>query len=272
MAIYTLSNIPSMRAQRYLNISQRSLNTALERLSSGKKINHASDDPAGMLLSTRFTRSIQAWETGANNLQMATDLLNTADSFSTIIREDVERLNELANQSLNGLLSDNERALLDEEFQAILPEINRLATNTKYLGLTIFSGALSVEVKAGEGSTNVVTVSISGLSTTALQINGQSIGNQGAASTALSAIGAAFSVLAGALAEIGAKASAFTKSMDATDALVENLAASKATIMNADLAKETTNLTNSQIVVQSGISALVQANSAQTLALSLLGG
>ncbi|MCM8827071.1 MAG: hypothetical protein NC904_06100 [Candidatus Omnitrophica bacterium] len=284
MPIYTLTNIPSMRAQRYLGIAQRVLNITLERLSSGKRINRAQDDAAGLLLVTRFTKSIQAWETGGNNLRMGLDLLSTADSFTSIILEDLHRLNELANQANNGLLSDDERELLNMEFREIVPEIQRLALNTRFLGKTLLTGSLAVNVQAGEGASNVVSVVIrwmsGGAGSGGLTIGGNGLNisalSIGTASEALSTLQSlslyAFPRITNFMANIGAQAAAFTKSVDATDALVENLISSRGRIENADLAKETTNLTNYQIVVQSGISALVQANAAQTLALALLGG
>jgi len=274
MPIFVLTNIPSMRAQRHLGVAQRALNTTLERLASGKRINRAEDDPAGLLVSNRLTRSIQSWQAGSDNLSMGLDLLHTADSYTTIILEDLERLNELANSAYNGLLSDTERALLNKEFTQIIPEIQRLAANTKFLGQTLLAGNLQVSVQAGEGTGNVVTVQIGTLTTggTGLNISALTVSTQAQASTSLGALSDAFTQMTSVIAQIGAQAAAFTKSVDATDALVENLTAAQSRIMNADLAEETTNLTNSQIIVQSGISALVQANSAQTLALALLGG
>ncbi|MBD3268622.1 MAG: hypothetical protein GF379_00365, partial [Candidatus Omnitrophica bacterium] len=247
MPIYTLSNIPSMRAQRYLGVSQRSLNTTLERLASGKRINNAQDDPAGLLLTTRFNRSITGWSQGAENLRMGLDLLSTADSFTTIILEDLNRLDELANESLNGLYSDEERALIDKEFQEIIPEIQRLATNTKYLGKTLLTGSLAVSIQSGEGSGNVVTVQIGCLTTggNGLNVDGLTISTQAQASAVLSVLNAtSFNQINSVMAEIGAQASAFTKSVDATDALVENLSSARDRIYLADLAAETTNLTN----------------------------
>ncbi|MBD3246397.1 MAG: hypothetical protein GF333_05235 [Candidatus Omnitrophica bacterium] len=274
MPIYVASNIPSERAQRYLGIAQRSLNTTLERLASGKRINSAQDDPAGLLMSNRLTRAVQAWDQGASNMRMGLDLLQTADSFMTIIEEDLLRMDELARESMNGLLTDDERNLLNKEFTEIIPEITRLTENTKYLGQTLFTG-LSVSLVAGEGAGNVVTVMINGMTTGAaggLSITSLTIGTFSQASVAVGVLSAqAFPLLTSVIAQIGAQANAFTKSVDATDALVENLTAGRDRILLADLAQETTNLTNNQIIVQSGISALVQANSAQTLALGLLG-
>ncbi|MBN2483047.1 MAG: hypothetical protein JXD21_02435 [Candidatus Omnitrophica bacterium] len=274
MPLYILSNIPSMRAQRHLGVQQRGLNTTLERLASGKRINTAKDDPAGLLLSTRLGKSVTAWTSGSNSLNMGLDLIATADSFLTILVEDLERLYQLASDAMNGLLSNGERSLLNEEYSRILPEMQRLALNTKFLDQTLLAGGMTVSIRVGEGAGNNVTIMIGALTYGggALAISNTSITSQGAASAALQALSNAFSSIGQVIAEIGAQGNAFTKSVDAQNALVENLSAAKGRIMNADLAVETTNLTNQQIVVQSGISALVQANSAQTLALALLGG
>lgn len=274
MPMYVLNNIPSMRAQRHLGVQQRGLNTTLERLASGKRINNAKDDPAGLLLSTRLGKSVTAWNSGTNSLEMGLDLLSTADSYLTILVEDLSRLYQLASDAMNGLLSDGERALLDEEFQEIIPEMDRLAVNTKFLDQTLLAGSLVATIRVGEGTGNNVNITIGTLTIGAngLNIDTLSITSLQAASAALQALSNAFSSINQVIAEIGAMGNAFTKSVDAQKALVENLSAAQGRIMNADLAEETTNLTNQQIVVQSGISALVQANSAQTLALALLGG
>jgi flagellin len=274
MPLYVLTNIPSMRAQRHLGVSQRGLNTTLERLASGKRINSAKDDPAGLLLSTRLGKSVTAWQSGSNSLNMGLDLIATADSFLTILVDDLERLYQLASDAMNGLLSNGERSLLNEEYSRILPEMQRLALNTKFLDQTLLAGGMTVSIRVGEGTGNNVTIQIGALTYGggALAISNTSITSQGAASAALQALSNAFSSIGQIIAEVGAQGNAFTKSVDAQNALVENLTAAKGRILNADLAVETTNLTNQQIVVQSGISALVQANSAQTLALALLGG
>jgi flagellin len=284
MPIYVLSNIPSIRAQRNLGITQRALNTTLERLATGKRINRASDDPAGLLLSSKETKSIVAWNQGAENMRLGLDMLNTADSFTTIILEDLQRLNELANAAKNGLISDEERALLDLEFQQIIPEIDRLGENTQFLGRTLLGGGVSVEVQAGEGINNVITVRLKWISAGAsggltsgaaggLAIDTLSIDTLANASNALTTLSRlSFPRIHDFMSRVGAQSAAFIKSVDATDALVENLTAARDRILLADLAEETTNLTNNQIIVQSGISALVNANAAQTLALALLGG
>lgn len=263
-----------MSAQRNLGIQQRSLNTTLERLASGKRINSAKDDPAGLLLATRFGKSVTAWQSGTNSLNLGLDLISTADSYLTVMVEDMERLYQLASDAMNGLLSNDERALLNEEFTRIIPEMQRLALNTKFLDQTLLAGGMTVSIRAGEGAGNNVTIQIGTLTTgnNGLDISALTIGTQAAASAALSGLSMGFSTLNQVIAEIGAQGNAFTKSADAQGALVENLMAAKSRILNADLAAETTNLTNQQIVVQSGISALVQANSAQTLALGLLQG
>jgi flagellin len=283
MPIYVLSNIPSIRAQRNLGITQRALNTTLERLATGKRINRASDDPAGLLLSSKETKSIVAWNQGAENMRLGLDMLNTADSFTTVILDDLQRLNELANASKNGLISDEERALLDLEFQQILPEIDRLGENTQFLGRTLLGGGVSVEVQAGEGVNNVITVRLKWISAGAsggltsgangLGIDTLSIDTLANASNALTTLSRlSFPRIHDFMSRVGAQSAAFIKSVDATDALVENLTAARDRLLLADLAEETTNLTNNQIIVQSGISALVNANAAQTLALALLGG
>jgi flagellin len=269
-------NANSLFAQTNLAVKQRAMSTALERLSSGLRINHSSDDAAGFLLSLQMQFQIVGVDAGTNNLSMAIDLLNTADSYTRTISDDMTRMVDLASQAKNQLLTGNQRTALNFEFQELLDEIQRLTTNATYNGRTLLDGGLNgVTVQTGASNGDIVIVSIGTMTTGAvagLGISMLSIGTFTAAMSAISMINSAVNIiLSPNVASIGAQAAGWLKSVDAQQMYSTNLKAARSRIVDADIAVETTNMTNAQVVVQSGIAALAQANSAQTLALGLIG-
>jgi flagellin len=273
MPLRILTNTQSLFAQANLGISQKGLNQALERLSSGLRINHAYDDPAGFLFALQMTFNITGEQSGTNNLHMAIDMLNTADSYTRTISEDMSRMSDLATQAHNGLLTGDQRAGLNYEFQELYAEIQRLATNASYNGKTLLDGGiLGSTVQSGFSVSDFVQISINALTQTALfGAAAMTISTMVGASTAIGIVNSGVTtVLSPAVAALGAQAAGWMKSADAQDFYTTNLKAARSRIQDADVAAETTNLTNYQVIVQSGIAALAQANSAQTLALGLL--
>jgi len=268
-------NKDALFSQTNLGITQRKLSSALERLSSGLRINHSYEDPAGFLFSVQMQFQILGVDTGTNNLTMAIDALNTADSYTRTITEDMQRMVELSYQAKNAILTDQQRSTLNSEFMEIIEEIQRLATNAVYNGRALLNGSLQgLTIQTGFSSTDVVSLSIptltignSGLAISALSISGSMTWAQ----SAVQQINfSSVSLLGPTIAAIGAQASGWLKSADAQAAYSTNLKAARSRIIDADLAQETVNLTNAQVVVQSGIAALAQANQAQTMALGLL--
>jgi flagellin len=268
-------NKDALFAQTNLGIVQRNLTQALEHLSSGLRINHAWEDPAGLLLATQMQFQITGVDAGVNNLNMAVDLLNTADSFTRTITENLTRMTDLAYQAKNGLLTTAQRTTLNSEFVELIDEIERLATNATYNGRVLLDGSLSaVSVQTGASAADAVTVSIPTLTIggAGLGISALTITSMPAAQSAISMIETATRfTLAPAIAAIGAQSAGWLRSADAMSIYSTNLKAARSRIIDADIATETTKLTNAQVVVQSGIAALAQANAAQTLALGLIG-
>lgn len=269
-------NKDALFAQTNLGIVQQKLTTALEHLSSGLRINHAWEDPAGLLLSTQMQFNIVGVDAGTYNLRMSVDLLNTADSFTRTITENMQRMTDLAYQARNALLTTAQRQSLNFEFRELIDEIGRLTVNATYNGRVLLDGSLAnVTIQVGVSAADTVTLSIPTLTIGAngLGISALTIGSMPAALSAISMLGTAASgVLSPAIAAIGAQAAGWSKSADAMEIYSTNLKAARSRIIDADIAVETTNLTNAQVVVQSGIAALAQANAAQTLALGLIGG
>jgi flagellin len=265
-------NANALNAQTNLGIVQRKLSTALERLSSGLRINHAWDDPSGYLVSLQMQFQIDGVDTGTDNLKMAIDLLNTADSFTKTVSEDMERMDQLAFQAKNSLLTGAQRSALGYEFSNIVDEITRLTSNATYNGQTLLTGSLvGITIQTGFSAGDVIMMSIDTLTVQQLQLTLLGISTVASAGSAIIIINSVVqNVLSPAIAGIGAQAAGWLKSTDAQEMYSTNLKSARSRIMDADIAQETTNLTNAQVIVQSGIAALSQANQAQTLALSLI--
>jgi|GEM_PF-1999885 len=274
MPLRILTNVQSLFAQRNLGIAQRSLGSALEKLSSGLRINHSYDDPSGFLYSVQMTFKIQGTEAGTNNLRMAVEVMNTADSYTRTIAENMERMGELGTQATNNLLTAQQRSAMQFEFNELIDEIQRLTVNAVYNGRTLLDGSMQgVTVQAGYSVADVISISINGLTIGTLGIASLSLATIGGANQAITIVNSAAAfILSPAVAAIGAQAAGWLKSTDAQDAYTTNLRAARSRILDTDVAVETTNLTNAQVIVQSGIAALAQANSAQTLALGLISG
>lgn len=268
------TNYNASIAQTHLASAQRSLSKALERLASGIKINHAYDDPAGLVMALQMSNQISGTQAGTNNLQMAVDLFNTADSYTRAIGDDLAQMSSLASQASNGLLTDPQRQQLQYQYQNSMDEIQRLATNATYNGRTLLDGTLqNVVVQAGAEPTNTVTVNIGNMSVgaTGLDIAGTNIGTQaGAAAAIVQLNNAVANVFAPTVAAIGAQAASFLASTNAQSFYATNLISARSRIMDTDLAAEVTNLVNSQVVVKAGIKALAVANEAKGLVLNLI--
>jgi flagellin len=269
-----ISNSQLLIAQTNLGIKQRSLTAALEKLSSGIKINHAHENPSGFLMATQMAFNISGESTGINNLNMAVDLLNTADSFTRAIAEDVQRMADLASQASNALLTPEQRQSLQAEFSELNAEIDRLATNATYNGRPLLDGSLNgVVVQSGASPTSTVNLSIGnlttgpgGLNTAALNISTVA-GAQAAVAQLNTTV---TTVLGPTVANIGAQGASWSKSTDAQSYYVANLQAARSRIIDTDVAEESTKFTSSKIMVKYGIAALSHANKAQLLALGLL--
>jgi flagellin len=274
MPLRILTNTQSLFAQQALGVNQKGLAKALERLSTGKRINHSYDDAAGYLFSVQTAFNYIGVDAGTNNLRMAVDALNTADSYTQLITDDLQRMADLADQAHNGLLTADQRAGLNFEFVEIQNEIGRVTQNASYNKQLLLDGTLSagITIQSGYSMTDLVNLSIQSLTTGVLLGGALTISTMAGASTAIQTIASSvITILSPTIAGIGAQAAAWGKTADAQDVYSTNLKAARSRVWDADIAAETTNLTNAQVIVQSGIAALAQANTAQSLALGLIG-
>jgi len=274
MALVVRSNTASIFAQNRLNKSQANFNQSLERLASGARINKSADDAAGMAISTSLEHRLVGQQAAIRNANEGISLIQTAEGGVDQIRSMLDRMRELAVRSSSETLNATDRANADTEYQQLLLEIDRVATNTNFNGGTLLASSLELTFQVGYQnlSSNQLVVTISGgLGAASLGVSGGGITDVSDANDALAAISGALSAVNTYRSKLGAVQNRLERSIANLEADIENTTASNSRIRDVDFAAETANFTRAQILVQSGTAILAQANSAPQAALSLLG-
>lgn len=262
MAQVINTNVASINAQRSLNASQSSLNTAIQRLSSGMRINSAKDDAAGLAIATSLDSKARGDMVGIRNANDAISMSQTAEGAMQKQTDALQRMRELAVQAANGSNSSTDRGNLDKEFGELNKEIARLS-GTKFNGQDVFA-ATTFQVGAASTDTLASTSVSTQNSLTA------SVSTASGATNAISAIDTALSAINSNRAVLGATQNRFESVIGNLEVSVENTQASKSRIMDADYAQETANLTRGQILQQASTAMLAQANQLPNGVLSLL--
>jgi len=264
-----LNNIASLNSKRNLATSQKGLNKTINRLSTGLRINSASDDAAGLQISNNLRADIRILNQGRRNANDGIGIIQVADGVLEEVTDQLTRAAELAEQAASGTTSTSGRAALDAEFTQIKAAINALGTDTKFNGKTIFGSTFSVQV--GDETTTDIDVAASTLSTTSLAISTNTMTTAATASVALGAIQTAINTVSSMRGNLGATEQRLKTITNSLGITAENLQAAESQIRDADIATEVVNLTKFQILTQSGVSSLAQANASQQSILSLLG-
>jgi flagellin len=265
------TNVPSLNAQNNLAKSQSSLNTSLTRLSSGLRINSAKDDAAGLSIVEKFTSQIRGLSQAARNANDGISVAQVAEGAMQEQSNILQRMRELSVQSVNGSNGTDERTALDNEFQALIEELDRVSSQTKFGDKALLDGTFSSAFQVGANAGETISVSIGGTSASDLSVNSLDISTSGGASAAIAAVDSAITSLASSRSELGAVQNRFESTISNLNNIIENVSAARSRIRDADFAAETSNLTKQSILQQSGISVLAQANALPQQTLALLG-
>ncbi len=271
MAVRITNNIPSINAQRNMALSQVGLHRALERLSSGYRINRAGDDAAGLAISEKLRANTRALIQASRNGSDGISLLLVAEGSMQEMGTMLVRMKELAEQAATGTVGTVERGYLDLEYQALRSEITRISDSTKFNETFLLDGSLDVNIQIGlsNGANDSITISLSDVDSDALGLT-SSISTVTNAIAALTTATAAISTVASRRAALGALQNRLESVVANLDNVVENLTAAESRIRDVDIASETAALTKYSILVQAGVSVLAQANQAPQIALALL--
>lgn len=259
------TNIASLNAQRNLDSSKSSLNTSIQRLSSGLRINSSKDDAAGLAIATRMDSQIRGATVAVRNANDAISFAQTAEGGLSKQTDALQRMRELAVQAANGSNNSGDRANLDAEFQQLTSEVTRLSTSTTFNGNAVF-GSTAITFQIGANTTD--TLSVAGVA--AGSVAASSVSSASDAQAAITAIDAALDAVNTTRATLGATQNRFESVVSSLNVAIENQSASKSRIMDADFAAETANMTRNQILQQAGTAMLAQANSLPNSVLKLL--
>jgi len=270
------TNVASLNAQRNLMQSERVLSTAMGRLSSGLRINMAADDAAGLAISEKLRADVRSLVVAQRNANDGISMLQTAEGGLNQIADMLLRMRELAVQAANGTLGDAERGALNDEFVELRAEIDRIANTTEFGGKFLLNGSLRTGVNFHVGINNTtndrVTVSLVSATASAISIGANlSVTTAATASTAITRIDSAIDNVSDRRGDIGAKQNRLYVTINNLAAMHENLSAANSRIRDADVATESANFLRGQILMQSGLSVLSQANQLPSMAMSLLG-
>nr|AFK73939.1 flagellin protein FliC7 [Candidatus Magnetococcus massalia]CRH07701.1 flagellin [Candidatus Magnetococcus massalia] len=273
MALYINSNVASLKAQRNLKQSTNTLLKTYERLSSGLRVNGASDDAAGLSISTRMTAQIRGLNQASRNANDAISMVQTAEGALGETEDALQRMRELAVQASNETYTQTDREDLQAEVSQLISEIGRIATDTSFNSQNLLTAGFSATMLVGANSGQTVLVSIGGADATDLGVGAVSLVNStgGLAMAAITTIDTAIDSVSDLRAKLGAYQNRFEAVISNLDSVTEQTTQSRSRIIDADIAVETSNLTRSAILQQAGTSILAQANQQSQLALNLLG-
>ena len=266
-----INNIGALNASRNLATSQNNLNTTINRLSTGLRINRAHDDAAGLQISNNLRADVKILNQAKRNANDALGRLAVIDLVSEEATNLLTRATELAEQAASGTTSSAGRVALDQEYQEIQTALNALDSDTKFDGEDVFG--TTFQVRVGETSTEEIVVTAVNIDTAAGSLNlaGGDLLTSDNADNAMSQITSAIETVSAARGRIGSKSARLQTVVNSLGINSENIQAAESQIRDADVASEVVNLTKYQILSQSGVSALAQANQSAQSVLSLLG-
>lgn len=277
MAMVINTNMGAINANRVLDATSREQTVAMERLTSGLRINKAADDAAGLAVATGMTTQIMGTDQAVRNANDGISLIQTVDGAAQEAVDLMQRIRELSLQSMNGTYNAENRAQMDEEYYQLASEIERIGSTTKFNEITLMNSAKTVDIHVGweTGSNNKIEISLINFKSDSMLYYG-SVGNLGTITTVSGAsrvIGLIDRELSN-ISTIRSKWGALQNRLDSTvsnlNNVTENISASRSRIQDADFARESASLARTQVLQQAGMSMLSQANQSSQSVLSLV--
>jgi len=281
MSIVVNNNIASLIAQRNLNNSTQNLIKSIERLSSGYRINRASDDAAGLSISENLRAQIRGNAKAMNNIQDGINMLSIAEGGLAVIGENMQRIRELCIQAANETNATSEKNAILSEINARLSDINRISGSAQFNNLSLLDGTLSsakLQIGAGSASINVIDISAVLSESVDSSTIGVSLSVTGATWSGdnirsyLDSIDTALNTISEKRSNLGAFQNRLESALENLTVMNENLQSAESRIRDLDVAAESANMTKYQILQQASASVLSQANRIQQIALPLIQG
>ncbi len=276
MGLRIATNVTSLNAQRQMGSNRLSLDKTLERLASGSRINHAGDDAAGLAISENLRANIRGIRQAKRNAQDGISMIQVSEGGLNEISNMLIRLRELAIQSSSDTIGNTERQFSDREFQSLKQEIDRISNATRFNGTPLLNGrAGTFEIQIGVDNNPLLDRVVyngeaSDSTIEALKLGGESVATKQGAQLSLTTIDDALVHVNSIRADLGAMQNRLQATINNQQITDENLSSANSRIRDADLAEEVSEMTKQNILMQSGISVLGQANNMASQALKLL--
>jgi flagellin len=278
MGLRIATNVSSLTGQRHLRGTRHLLDRSIERLSSGYRINHAGDDAAGLAISEKLRAKTRGLVQAQRNASDGVSLIQVAEGGLDEVQNILVRLRELGVQAASDTIGGNERRYLDEEYQSLKAEIDRIANSTEFNGTFLLDGTGgSLDFQVNTGGLNLLGVDRISFDAFKLDANADKLGIEDIgvltkhdAQRSLASIDGALENVSSTRGELGAIQNRLESTIRNISISVENLSAARSRIKDVDVADETAELSKHNILMQSGISVLAQANSIPQMALNLL--
>jgi flagellin len=270
-----ISNISSLNAQNNLSKTEHSLSSALQKLSSGMRINTAMDDAAGLGISVNLESDVASYNQASRNANDGISVTQTAEGALNQTSAIITRLRELAMESASDGVSNTQRAYIQTEATQLTSEIDRIANDTTYNGTSLLnttSGSLTFQVGIGSSSTNdqIKVGKVDATSATLLGATALDFASQTGAVAALGSLDTALDTVSNDRSNLGAIGNRLSDAVSTIATISVNLSAADSRIRDVDVANETSNMTRLNVLAQAGVAVLAQANQQPQVALKLL--
>lgn len=275
-------NQAAVFSSRMEGINTNNVLKTSKELSSGMKINSAADDASGLAVSEKMRSQIRGLNQASRNVMNGVSILQTAEGYMQATTDILQRIRELAVQSANGIYSDEDRAMLQTEVEQLVSEVDRISQTAEFNGMTLLSGRFAedgIKLQVGANTDQNFTVKLGNMSATALGLKGAgqdgteqsiSLSDPESANMALATVDEALKTVNKNRADIGASMNRMEMAQKGINIASENIAASESRIRDADMAKTITEHVKNQILQQSSVSLLSQANTNSQNVLELL--
>ena len=270
-----LFGVSTYRSVNALNSVNKLIERSLERLSSGYRVNSAADDPAGSAVATHFSTRARSGNQAIRNINNGISMAQVAEGAMSEVGNILDRMRELAVQSASDTLSSSQRSSIDDEFEELSAEVDRIASASEYNDIQLTDGTVSdidVQVGTGSGSSSQVTIELGDITANTLGVDTAAIdlSTSSGASAAITAIDSAIDNVNGQVSSIGSSQNRLDSASSYMSSYVTAMESAHSSIMDADIAHETAELARLQLIQAAGVAALVQARSINESMLGLL--
>jgi flagellin len=255
-----------------LGLTQSTLSKSTEKLSSGYRVNRAADDAAGLAISEKMRRQVRGLTQASNNAQNGISAVQTAEGALNEVHDMLQRMNELAVQAANDTNTSEDQNYINQEVQALVSEIDRVACTTTFNNQNLLDGSFTgKKLQVGAECSQTIGLSIVAMSAGGLGVDSISVSTYAKAQSAISTIKGAISTLNSQRSALGAVQNRLEHTINNLDNVVENTQAAESQIRDTDMATEMVKYSNANILAQAGQSMLAQSNQSNQGVLSLLG-